>query len=140
MAPADRIKVTADITNVGPRAGAEVVELYMEAQQPKIDRPIRELKGFARVELKPGETKPVSFDLTGRDLAYCDVPGKQWKADAGAYQIELGSSSRDLRAQTTVQLSGDYTQPLPGLGAPSPYDSLSHHLGQSGDGILRAGR
>lgn len=121
MSPSDKLTVTADITNTGQRAGAEVVQLYMRANQPKIDRPIRELKGFARVELNPGETKPVSFNVTARDFAYCDVPGKQWKADAGAYSLELGSSSRDLRAKAGVQLTADYTEPLPGLGALSPY-------------------
>jgi beta-glucosidase len=121
MSPSDKLTVTADITNTGERTGAEVVELYMQANQPKIDRPIRELKGFARVELNPGETKPVSFDVTARDFAYCDVPGKQWKADAGGYSLELGSSSRDLRAKGEVQLSADYTQALPGLGAQSSY-------------------
>ena len=121
LAPSDKLTLTADITNVGPRAGAEVVQLYMQARQPKIDRPVRELKGFARVELQPGETRPVSFNMTARDLAYCDVPGKQWKADAGPYSLELGASSRDLRVRGDFQFSADYTDPLPGLGARSPY-------------------
>jgi beta-glucosidase len=121
MAPADKITVSADITNNGPREGAEVAELYMRAKQPHIDRPIRELKGSVRVELKPGETKPVHFDLTARDLAYCDVPGKQWKADAGSYTLELGASSRDVRLTSEVNLDADYTLPLPGLGKVSPY-------------------
>jgi beta-glucosidase len=120
MAPEDTLTVTADITNTGTRAGTEVVQLYIRANQPKIDRPMRELKGFARVELKPGETKPISISITARDLAYCDVPGKQWKADAGTYSLELGSSSRDLRATVDVKLSGDYMFPLPGLGAQAP--------------------
>jgi beta-glucosidase len=123
MAPSDRLAVTADITNTGVRAGAEVVELYMKPDQPRVDRPIRELKGFARVELQPGETKPVSFHVTARDFAYCDVPGKQWKADAGTYSLELGSSSRDLRAKTEVQLTADYTESVPGVGAQPPDDA-----------------
>jgi beta-glucosidase len=130
ISPSDKLTVTADITNTGQRVGAEVVQLYMEAEQPKIDRPIRELKGFARVELNPGETKPVSFNVTARDFAYCDVPGKQWKADAGTYNLELGASSRDLRAKAEVQLSADYTESLPGLGAPSPYEIPSLTAGK----------
>jgi beta-glucosidase len=123
--PTDKVTITADITNTGARAGTEVVELYLRARQPKIDRPVRELKGFARVELQPGETKPVTFTVTARDFAYCDVPGKRWKADAGAYLLELGASSRDLRAEAEVQLSADYGEPLPGLGTPSPYGASS---------------
>ena len=120
MLPTEKLTLTADITNTGASAGTEVVELYVRARQPRIDRPIRELKGFARVDLNAGETRPVTFSVAGRDFAYCDVAGKRWKADAGAYLLELGSSSRDLRAQAEVRLSADYVEALPGLGAPSP--------------------
>ncbi len=75
-----------DITNTGQRAGEEVVQLYVRDLKPQIDKPVRELKGFARVVLQPGETKPVTFTVTPRDLAYFDVAGKQWKADAGDYE------------------------------------------------------
>ena len=111
--PTDKITATVDIQNTGSRAGAEVAELYVHDPAPKIDKPVRELKGFARVALAPGETKTVSFDLPMRALAYCDVPGKQWKADAGTYDVELGASSRDIKLTAPVQLTSDYTEAIP---------------------------
>ena len=67
----------------------------------------------AKVALNPGETKTVSFDLPLRALAYCDVPGRQWKADAGSYEVEVGASSRDLNQRATLRLTSTYTEPIP---------------------------
>ncbi|HXT13771.1 MAG TPA: glycoside hydrolase family 3 C-terminal domain-containing protein [Candidatus Angelobacter sp.] len=110
LAPDGTVTVRADITNTGKRAGEEVAELYLHDLKPAIDRPIRELKGFAKVALQPGETKTVQFTITPRDLAYYDVPGAQWKADAGNYEIEIGASSRNLRLKKTIHLTADFTQ------------------------------
>ena len=96
IGPEDRITATFDITNTGTRAGEEVAELYVHDPAPKIEKAPRELKGFTKLMLEPGQTKTVAFDLPLRALAYCDVPGKQWKADAGDYEIEVGPSSRDV--------------------------------------------
>jgi beta-glucosidase len=82
--------------------------------QPAIERPLRELKGFAKLALQTGETKTVQFRLTPRDLAYYDEEGRQWKADAGQYQIEIGASSRDLRLAAPVQLSEEFTESVAG--------------------------
>ncbi len=99
-----------DITNTGKRTGEEVVELYLHDLHPKIDRPLRELKGFAKVALQPGETKTVQFPIHPRDLAYFDVPGRQWKADAGNYAVEIGASDRDIRQQAPLQLTETFTE------------------------------
>lgn len=115
LAPTGRITASLQVTNTGQRAGAEVVELYLHDPQPKIDRPVRELKGFQRVELAPGQTKTVTFVIAPRDLAYCDVMGKQWKADAGRYEAQIGASSRDIRLRAPLRLSATYTDPIPGL-------------------------
>ncbi|MDB5326431.1 MAG: glycoside hydrolase family 3 domain protein, partial [Phycisphaerales bacterium] len=120
VAPSDRVTVTADVTNTGLRDGTEIVQLYLHALEPKIDRPINELKGFTRVALKAGETKSVSFTVAARDLAYCDVAGKQWKADAGEYAVRVCASSRDVRLTADLRFSADYTEALPGMGAASP--------------------
>ncbi len=109
LAPDGSITASVDITNTGKRAGAEVVELYLRALHPKIDRPVRELKGFTKVALQPGETKTVQFNIQPRDLAYFDVSGHQWKADAGDYEVEVGASSRDLRQKSALQLNADFT-------------------------------
>ncbi|HZI33568.1 MAG TPA: glycoside hydrolase family 3 C-terminal domain-containing protein, partial [Candidatus Binatia bacterium] len=103
LKPDGSITASVDITNTGKRVGAEVVELYIHDLHPKIDKPVRELKGFSKVSLKPGETKTVQFQISPRDLAYFDVPGKQWKADAGKYEVQIGASSRDIRQQATLR-------------------------------------
>ena len=115
LAPDGTVTASLDVTNTGRRAGAEVVELYVHDPSPKIDKPVRELKDFAKIELAPGETKTVTFTLKPRALAYCDVPGRQWKADAGDYELQVGASSRDIRHQARVRLTADYTQAIPFL-------------------------
>jgi beta-glucosidase len=102
----DAISASIDITNTGRREGAEIVELYVRPIVPKIDRPIHELKGFSRVELKPGEKKTVSIPLDPRSFAYYDEASKSWKVDDGAYEIEIGASSQDIRQHAAVRASG----------------------------------
>jgi len=102
--PEESVEVSVDITNTGKRAGTEVVQLYVSDSQPKVEKAVRELKQFARVMLQPGETKSVTLPLRPRDLAYFDVAGHRWKADAGEYVLEVGASSRDLRSKAVVRL------------------------------------
>jgi len=110
LSPDGSITASADITNTGRRAGEEVAELYIHDAHPQIDKPVRELKGFTKVTLAPGETKTIEFNIKPRDLAYFDVPGHQWKADAGEYEIEVGASSRDIRQKAPLQLSATFTE------------------------------
>ncbi|MDD5201038.1 MAG: glycoside hydrolase family 3 C-terminal domain-containing protein [Terrimicrobiaceae bacterium] len=107
------VLASVDVTNTGRREGSEVVQLYIHDPKPQIDKPVRELKGFEKVSLKPGETKTVAFTLTPRDFAYFDVPGRQWRADAGAYDIEVGASSRDIRLKSPLTLDSAYTEKVP---------------------------
>jgi beta-glucosidase len=109
LSPGGSITASIEITNTGKRAGKEVAQLYIHDLHPRIDKPVRELKGFDKVALAPGESKTVDFTVTPRDLAYFDVPNEQWKADAGAYEIEIGASSRDIRLSKTVQLTVTFT-------------------------------
>jgi hypothetical protein len=95
------------------------VQLYVHDPAPKIDRPIRELKGFTRVALKPGEAKTVALTVDARALSYCDVANKQWKADAGAYEIQIGASSRDIRLKATLTLTADWTEAVPTMAGES---------------------
>ena len=100
-------------SNTGKRQGEEVVQLYIHDLDPKIDKPVRELKGFSKIALNPGEAGTVTFTIR-RDLAYYDVHGRGWKADAGKYEIEIGASSRDLRLKSVIRLTGAFTEPVPG--------------------------
>ncbi len=115
IGPGDKIEAAVDITNTGARAGEEIAELYVHDPAPKIEKAVRELKGFARVALAPGGTKTVSFTLPPRALAYCDVPGAQWKADAGTYEIAVGGSSRDLPLTAPLRLTATFTESISGL-------------------------
>ena len=105
-----QVTVSVRVKNTGKRAGEEVVELYAHTVNPTIDRPVRELKGFDKVGLEPGETKTIKFTLTPRDFAYFDVDGQQWKADAGAYEVQIGASSRDIRLTAPLRLVKEFTE------------------------------
>ena len=93
-------RISCDVTNTGALPGKEIVQLYVSAKTPEIHRPVRELKGFSKVLLQPGETKQVRFLLTDRD--FC-VYADGWKSPKGRYAIELGASGRDIRLSETVQ-------------------------------------
>lgn len=92
------------VQNTGKRAGHEVAQLYIRPLASKVARPIRELKGFGRISLRPGEKAVVTFPLDSRAFSYWDVKTHAWRADPGPYAIEVGSSSRDLRAQGVLRL------------------------------------
>ncbi len=95
--------VSFDVTNAGKRRGAEVAELYIGDSHAKVARPVKELKGFARVDLKPGETRRISLTLDARAFSYYDVDKKDWVADPGKFEILVGSSS------DKIQLRGAFT-------------------------------
>ena len=96
--------VSATIKNTGKRAGQEAVQLYVGAPKSKVNRPLKELKGFAKVALEPGQSKTVQMKLDPRSFQYYDVDAKDWAADSGTYQVLLGASSRDIRLKTTVEV------------------------------------
>lgn len=91
------VDVSADIKNTGTREGAEVAQLYVSDKEAGVPRPVKELKGFQRVVLKPGETKTVNFQLNKRSMAFYDVKKKDWVAEPGEFEILIGSSSQDIR-------------------------------------------
>jgi beta-glucosidase len=94
-----------DIANTGARAGAEVAELYVHQDQPGLPRPPKELKGFTKVFLKPGEKKTVSIPLDQRSFAYYDPAKTGWVSEAGDFKILVGSSSWDILLQDTFHLA-----------------------------------
>jgi len=100
-------QVTFDVTNAGAREGADVAQIYVAEAHPKVPRPAKELKGFARINLKPGETKTATVILDGRAFSYYDVDAKQWRADSGEFQILVGRSSQDIQLHSGVTLSTD---------------------------------
>jgi len=101
---ATRKSVTAKVTNIGKRAGDEIVQVYVGEQNPTVPRPVRELKGFQRVSLAPGETKIVTISLNERAFQFWDTASHRWKANPGAYRIWVGDSSQNLQDPVTVTL------------------------------------
>ena len=97
MTDADTVEVSCDITNTGAVAGREAAQLYVTRITEGTPRPVRELKGFDKVLLAPGETKTVSFTLSKRSFAYYNTDISDWYVDDGIYGIEIGASSRDIR-------------------------------------------
>ena len=99
--------VTVPVTNTGKVAGKEVVQLYVEPVEHKVERVKKELKGFVKLALEPGETRAASLAVTPRAFAYYDVLTHRWRTLAGAYRLRVGGSSADLPAEVTVSVDRD---------------------------------
>lgn len=98
-------QVSLEVTNTGKRAGKETVQLYVgDDATTEVVRPIKELKGFQKVALAPGETKTVTFTLSPRDLSYYDVHRSDWVSTPGKHAIMIGSSSREIRLRDAFLL------------------------------------
>ncbi len=102
----DKITVTMDITNTGSFAGKEIAQLYLGAPSNNIDKPVKELKAFAKTELlQPGKKVTVTFTINKMDLASFYETKSAWVADAGEYKIFIGSSSKNIKLSTGFTLS-----------------------------------
>jgi beta-glucosidase len=101
----DPVKVSVQVTNTGPRAGKETVQLYVCDQASSLVRPPKELKGFAKIALEPGETATVRLVLDQRAFSFYDPYREAWVTEPGAFDILVGASSRDIRASATVTLT-----------------------------------
>jgi beta-glucosidase len=102
LAPGATIKATFKVTNTGDKAGFEVAQVYVQPSQPKVDRPEKELKGFSKVYLKPGESKTVTVALDSRSFAYYSPETVSWIVDPGKFKVLVGKDSEDLALNRTV--------------------------------------
>ncbi len=109
----DGLTVSVEVTNTGKMAGKEVVQVYVHDHKSGLVRPPKELKGFAKVELQPGETKTVNLALDFRSFAYFHPAYKKWITEYGEFDILIGASVNDIRCTQTVTLQS--TQELPSL-------------------------
>jgi len=107
----DGLTVTVDVTNTGKLAGKEIVQVYVHDHQSGLHRPEKELKGFAKVELQPGETKSVSIHLDFRAFAYYHPEYKQWITEHGDFDILVAASAADIRQTLTVTLESTLKLP-----------------------------
>ena len=102
MAPGSTVEVSFTLTNTGDKAGFEVAQLYVQPVKPAVDRPKKELKGFTKVYLKPGESKTVSIPIDARSLAYYVDKTASWDVDAGKFKILVGADSQNLPLNHTL--------------------------------------
>ena len=106
----DAVEVNITIKNTGAVSGKEVAQVYVQAPNGKLEKPVQELKAFAKTrELQPGESQTLQMTIPVRDLASFDEAGSQWITEAGTYTFRIGSSSRDIKCTTSLKLS-EYTE------------------------------
>jgi beta-glucosidase len=107
----DGLTVSVDVTNTGPVAGKEIVQVYVHDHESRLVRPYKELKGFAKVSLQPGETKTVVIDLDCRAFAYYDPAHGRWVTEDGQFDLLVGASAADIRGRATVTLQSTLQLP-----------------------------
>jgi beta-glucosidase len=105
VAAGKAVSVSLSVRNSGVRPGAEVVQLYLQPPPSRVDRPVKELKGFGRVMLQPGETGTVSFTLDKAAMSFYDSAVHDWVAEPGRFTVLVGASSRDIRAKGGFELT-----------------------------------
>ncbi len=118
--------MSVDVTNVGPRAGQEVVQLYVTDVEATLSCPVKELKGFRKVALAPGETRTVTMTLDRAALQHYDPHQARWCAEPGTFRVLLGTSSQDIRLAAEFQAVG--RNPY-GLGPDTPINKIVAHPG-----------
>lgn len=96
------VTVSVPVTNIGKREGKEVVQLYLADEQCSVDRPAKELKGFTKLTLAPGETKTATMQISTDDLRYYSEADHAWKAEEGRFKVIIGASSSDVRGIVTL--------------------------------------
>lgn len=100
----EHVTVSVDVTNTGSSGGKEVIQLYVRDIESSVIRPAKELKGFAKADLQPGETKTVTFTMDKRSFAYYNVELKDWHVESGEFEILIGRSSKDIVLKDTVKV------------------------------------
>lgn len=100
----NKFTATFSITNTGKRAGEEIAELYIGQENPSVPRPLKELKGFTKISLQPGETKSVTIHIDEKAFRYWHPDQNTWVTDAGTYHVSVGSSSKDILLRGRINL------------------------------------
>ena len=124
----DTLTVTFSITNIGERSGKEVAQVYVLPPDSRLKRPLKELKGFAKVSLEPGERREVAIELNGRDFAYYDDFLCRWVVESGEYGIAVGASSADIRLETSVEMDSHQVNYIPLTGESYCYNLFANPL------------
>lgn len=106
IGPFEIIEIRVDVENVGSRVGDEVVQLYLRDLYASMARPVKELAGFKRIILAPGEKQTVIFEVKASQMAFLDM-NMQWKVEKGTFLAEVGSSSQDIRLKDEYKVTED---------------------------------
>ncbi|HKJ78349.1 MAG TPA: fibronectin type III-like domain-contianing protein, partial [Prolixibacteraceae bacterium] len=104
IGPYGKTTVSCSVSNSGERSGSEIVQLYIRDKNSSVVRPVKELKGFKKVKLEPGETKEVSFELGYDELKMLD-PNLNWVVEPGEFEVMIGASSEDIRLTETFSVN-----------------------------------
>ena len=139
-----RVSVSCRVTNTGDRAGQEVAQLYVHDREASVTRPVRELKGFVKLDLAPGESGTATFELSARDLSFWSETVHGWVLEEGEFRISVGPSSRDLPLGQVVHVEAPRTAAALGpmssleewLADPAGAAALHEVLGTRDDGRL----
>ena len=102
--PGESFTVSVPVTNTGDREGKETVQLYISDEKASVLRPVKELKGFEKISLAPGETKTVTFTVKPSDLEFYSESAGKWTSEPGKFKALIGSSSTDIRATVPFEL------------------------------------
>ncbi|MER7591058.1 glycoside hydrolase family 3 C-terminal domain-containing protein [Micromonospora sp. NPDC127501] len=122
------ITASVDVTNVGSRAGTEVVQLYTHQRTSRDTTPIRQLKAFQQVKLAPGQTRTVTLRLPAADLAHWDVTRSRWVVESSVHDLMVGASVEDIRARAAVRVRGE-TIPARDLSRPTRAETFDRYAG-----------
>jgi len=104
LAAEGTVTVSVDITNTGKRSGDEVVQLYVQHLGSAVERPKKDLRGYARITLRPGETRTVELPLRASSLAYWNAAAHRWVVEDEPVRIQVGASSADIRLEATIRV------------------------------------
>lgn len=104
MGQDETLTITLPVTNTGCREGSEVIQLYISDLQSSLPRPVKELKGFSKVKLAPGETREVTFTIGKEALSFFDDTRHEWVAEPGKFEAWIGASSTDIRNKVAFEL------------------------------------
>ena len=108
----ETLSVSVEVTNTGSVAGKEVVQLYVSDRESDVFRPVRELKGFDKVELQPGETKTVTFTLDKRSFAYWNTQIHDWYVESGVFDIQIAKNAEEVLLSAPVTVEGTAELPM----------------------------
>lgn len=132
LAESEELIASCTLKNTGQVEGSEVVQLYVSLASSSIFRAAQELRGFQKVNLKPGEEIQVDFILPVRDLAFFNTTASDWQVEDGTYEVRIGASSLDIRLRDHVKVSSSRKNEIPEMRAKTPsYFDLSHGLNVS---------